>query len=270
MPRFIRNIIIAFLPFLIIGILFAYYNFIVYPNLSGDLGNIGKIEFGNQYYDDFSKPVLNNYKVIDIINSNEKSPGIFTFGDSFSQRGINGYQNFAANILDTTIVNFKNTQLDVFGNSAEQKAISMLNEGVFDSIPNSILIIESGERYFPRRILSLDFDAVTTEENVRPRDDTQQRMEKGFSDWLKYKIGFADNPVYQAKLNTKLFSHPQYSSDLFFFFEDLEKRDLEPEEIDIIERNLDKMREKFLQKNIQLVYVIVPDKYDVYKDTSVP
>lgn len=276
MREFIKRIIVALVPIIVIGIICLYYKYSIEPNLTGGLGELGKIEFGIDYDERMSVPLFTDYRVYDWpeINFNDaellKPYGysIFTIGDSFSQQGINGYQNILAHQLDTAILNIKFDRLNYkfYGSDAEQLAVSLLNSGFFDGLEGSTIIIESVERYFVNRILKLDMGSAFVEEDSRPINESRMNWQKAFADWLKLKLGITENPVKKARLNKRFFSHPVFGSELFFYFGDLEKTDIAKDEYVVLMSNLQKLYDKFNVKGLRLVYVIVPDKYDVYED----
>lgn len=278
MKRFVIKVFLSSIPIILVVLLCLYYNFIIKPDLTGDLGKLGKIRIGQEYDLKTHKSKYADLKVINypeeeqtLYHFNNEKTHIFTLGDSFSQQGFDGYQNIISHDLDTLIINIKTNLINktVYSPSAEQAAISLLNAGFFDSIPNSLLILESGERYFIDRILQLDFEKGFIPDDYTPLLNNKSLWQKDFADWFKIQTHLSDNPVKKAQLKNPMFSHEKYHSDLFFFSEDLNRRDVNQDELKIVEKNLKYLHEIFKAKNITLVYVVIPDKYDVYEDIIV-
>lgn len=264
MRRFLIKIFLIALPMFVAVILILYFNLSVEPELTGDLGMLGKIRFGAISPDSTG---LKGYMVKDqYADEIRKVPSIFSIGDSFSQRGMEGYQNYMAFDLDTTLINIKfgKDGDPLYGDYAEQYAIALLNTGFFDSIPNSTLIIQTGERYLTYRLKNLDFNATFKKPNHRNMPQSKMTWQKYFIDWIKIQSGLADNPVKSEKLSKELFTHPQYASTLFFYYEDLDVLDIPQSMAEEMEYKLKKLYNLFKHKNINLLFVIVPDKYEVY------
>lgn len=272
MGKFVRNIFIIGAPVIIVALLCLYYKFSVRPQLTGGLGELGKFEFGQEYDSRMDITDYPDYRVVTLTGREDSAlrrdgtPQILTMGDSFSQQGRNGYQNIMAHHTDTAVFNLKWAEMGIGleGLYSEQMAISLLNTGFFDSIPNAVMILEGGERYFADRFLNLNFESGFF--GSPPRMESRMSWQKEFADWLRLKTGLSDNPVLRARLSRNFFSHPRYASDLFFYYEDLERLDISPSELSRIEANLRRLHEMFAARGIPLIYVVVPDKYDVYED----
>ena len=130
MKRFLVRTFIGAIPLLLLVLGSLYYYFRIRPELTGDLGQLGKIAFGTEYDARIGKPLLADRMV------RPYEPGapvgrIVTIGDSFSQQEERGYQNFLAHRLGEPVTNIRLIQ----GEAPEQAALDLLHDGFFDTLP---------------------------------------------------------------------------------------------------------------------------------------
>ena len=110
MKKFIIKILFYFIPFICV---YSGYKIIQKYYISGDIGKLGQIPFGKNYNKNLQLNYLTKILVKDtLVVSHEKfrpskTLKIFTIGDSFSQQGFFGYQNYLAHRLNDSIINIK-------------------------------------------------------------------------------------------------------------------------------------------------------------------
>lgn len=256
--------------FAIIDGFLLYYAIAVYPNISGDMGALYKYPFGKAYNDSIKNVhKLEGRYVYDIQNLDSIPSGsILTIGDSYSQQDSLGYQQFLGDIIDKYIYNIsvENTRT----NHPEKSFVRLVNNGLIDS--SQIVIVESVERGFIGRLNQLDLHDTTrvklhvsTNEKYFPRrvDYVEEAMQK-----LRLLFGYK-RPIANYNLTKPLFSHPKFANNIFIYHspyigdsELLFSND--SAEIKQAYENLEKLYNFAVEHKIKMIYLIVPDKYDVY------
>lgn len=273
MRKFIIKMLVIAFPVVVIAILYIYFIKNVYPNLSGDLGFLGKIPFGTTYDKTHREPLISKM-YFDQYPEGTTSDSIHMFivGDSFSQQGPLSYQNFYAKKSGKVVINIPENVLEssLMNYSPEQRAVLLLNAGFFDIYPTNYVVIQTGERYLRKRILQLNLKESYSE-NIKSKNrdnfvTTPASSEKKFfADWLKFSLYMEPNPIKQVNLSRNLFSHKD-GAKLYFYYQDLDNLDIADQDFDVISQKIIQMRRLFQNKGIDLIYIIVPDKYEVYQD----
>ncbi len=273
MKRFVTRIIMGGIPLLVILAACVYYTIYEYPQLTGDLGRLGKIAFGSstpygEYNSKENLPPLGIYKMYHVRDS-IKNFKIASIGDSFSRQGQSGFQNFLAQYLNEKILHIEDPNNTT--SSPEKFAISLLNSGFFDTLSVKWLILESVERGISHRCLkAMDRDAeynfpIFVEPRAAAADGIIKRSVKQGTDWILLKTGLASNPVRKAQLDSSRFTLDGFEDELYFYEDDLDHLSETPENIRKIFSTMDFVRAAFKEKGIELVYLVAPDKYDVYQ-----
>jgi len=248
-----------------IWIVIFYFAFAVKPEITGDLGALGEIPFGNKYVQYLNNDVLKDNRVVEY---NRKLPSkvyeVVSVGDSFSQREIEGYQNYLAHKLDCDVLNIR-----YLIKSPEQNAIDLLNSGFLKRKGAKILIVETAERAFFRRLKDLDFSIRdyskdSFEVNTKTKDDNRPLLNRTTA-WIRLIVNY-QNPVKHARLTKNFFHHDKYSSDLFFYYEDLNFENITTSELELCHGNLFKLDSLCKENGIKLIYLMAAIKYDVYKN----
>ncbi|GHV09619.1 hypothetical protein FACS1894162_0550 [Bacteroidia bacterium] len=235
--------------------------------MTGDLGRLGEIPFGREY----GRALINNYLsdnyTVNYTNDkNYRNYTIFSFGDSFSNAGIIGYQNYIGHILGDSVLNVRNND-----------AVGLLNAGFFDAKKTKFVVIQHVERYFIGALLHLDFDKISSTKGEvlensfekRPIADGDTIGYRAFnfgriSNWVKFKIGCTK--VKEAQLGINAFSHKERGNKLYFYKDDLDFARYQPHEIEQAKANLIRLHEKFAEKGVRLICVVAADKYDVHSE----
>lgn len=240
----------------------AYYYFVIHAQLSGDLGRLGGIPFGNKYSDSLNIPRLTQNWVdqytLDLI---PQDTTCITIGDSFSQQGQLGYQNFMAHALGRRVININSEVQPI------QTALNLLNSGFFDSLRPQIVIVEIVERNLPHMLTDIDFKSDLAIAHMLPYKSaagetlTTASLVKYTYNWLSLK--FKQNPVNEATLDAPLFTlRPQ---KLYFYRDDLYSARCAGKTIESMRESLEQLHGMFAQHGIRFLLVVAVDKYDLYQ-----
>lgn len=253
---------------LIIGY-FTWYRIAVYPNICGELDVLGQIPFGPEYKERLDSIYPHGEKLVVDETSFSSSYRITTIGDSFSGQGILGYQQFLGEIEGDTIQNIKGE------GTPEQTFITLLNS---DAIPKgTCVIVESVERSMIKRLCNLDFTAKFDGITNRPSSVDNDKMTplEGAMSKLRIVLGYK-NPIRRYNTTEDLFTHKKRHNQLYLFdspwesykfgidgdfvFRYLSEKDFEDAYV-----NLMKIKQKADEKDVNLIYLIAADKYEVYE-----
>jgi hypothetical protein len=264
MKQFLIKISYTVLPFLFLFYAIAvYYKFCILPHESGDLGRLGKITFGKDYVQAIESHYLTDIMVDNFNGEICNTYDIITIGDSFSQQGVSGYQNYLAHYQNERILNIECLK----GKGPEQTALILLNSGFFTLFPPKIVIVESVERAFVNRLLSLNFSTQYSIDEILKQyqkntiiDDKKDLLYETIN-YLRICLNY-NNSVRKVKLAQSLFS--VYNSDLYFLKDDLLRTNINDDDLNIIYKAIDSMNQQFTSKGIEVIYIIAADKYDVY------
>jgi hypothetical protein len=146
----------------------------------------------------------------------------------------------------------------------------LINNGFLERLSPKWVIVESSERSFADRLLSLNLsDNVPLKEmlayykmdTVKPIAKKQPLLYETLNLFrlrLHYK-----NLVKSAKLTDSLFSVRDNS--LFFYQYDLRRTNISDNESEAIHATIDALKQKLSSKGIKLIYVVAADKYDLYE-----
>ncbi|GHT48555.1 hypothetical protein AGMMS49982_00030 [Bacteroidia bacterium] len=240
--------------------------------MTGDLGRMGEIPFDRDYGRTLINNYLsNNYTVNYTNDKNYRNYTIFSFGDSFSDAEIAGYQNYIGHILGDSVLNVRKSGVD-----AARLAVGLLNAGFFDAKKTKFVVIQRVERHLIDALLHLDFDKISSKGEVTENSFAKRPIADGdtigyrafnfgrISNWVKLKIGWTK--VKEAQLGINAFSQKERGNKLYFYQDDLNFARYQPHEIEQAKANLIRLHEKFAEKGVCLIYVVAADKYDVYSE----
>jgi hypothetical protein len=278
MKKFIIKSFIYFLPF---GCICVSYKFLS-QNFAGDIGTIVKLPFKN--YDKYagytrSHRFSENLVIDTLIMSNDKlqigdSLKIITIGDSSSDLGIWGYQNYLAHSLNNRILNIRFK----VGLNHLNTAIALLNSEMIDSVNCHIMILQIVDRHVIKKLSSLDSELLYEPPKNIDEYIWRQKEEvfnlQAVCTFIRLRLGFK-NPITTLNLKKKCFTHLSFSKKLLFYTDgDLRFLNTTTPEIEKATENLILLRKKFSEKGIKMIFLISADKYDVYrpflKDDSYP
>lgn len=261
-----KRFVIKFYAFF--GIIFGligFYALGIKPQISGDIGMIGKIPFGQEYDERMESPYkdipmkVRTKGIEDVIVDS-----VVTIGDSFSQFERLGYSNFMANELQMVITNILKEPY-----SPEQTFVDMLNSRL---IPRgSIVLVESVERSCIGRLNSIDFSGIVTASEIRKENEQKSNLLDETIIWFRTRLGMK-NPVRIYHTGRDLFSHSTRHNELYVYDSrwkhdgDLRfEKELSASDLEQAWENLYRLHEYAEEQGVTLLYMIAADKYDVYE-----
>lgn len=276
MRRFLIKISYTVLPlWLVLFCAGLVYKFRVEPNLSGDLGRLGKFAFGHEYKQALDSNLLKECWVDDFNGKPAKGYRVITIGDSFSQQGKAGYQNYLGYFLKCRVLNIRPGD----GVSPERLALTLLRTGWLREMSPGVVVVETVERHWVENLFALDFSGYPSEAAARKLIYRKKQADIPKSAdclyetvyWMRLRLKI-DDPVKKVELNRELFSH--FDDELYFYYADLQRTSMRKKEKEKVYAVLDSLEQEFRQQGIQLVYTVAADKYDVYqpfvKDNTYP
>lgn len=258
-------------------------NTYVYVQNQGDLARLGYL-----YYDPSPTSALTEHlslpkkdiKVSEINIDKKRTCDVLVIGDSFSDQGNLGYVNYLAND-NLDVIHFDR----YFSDNPIQITVALLNGGFFDFIQPKYIVLQSIERVFVPRCQSFNYDAKYTPEDIKSRikfvnsiPNTEDSFERNLpvfkDDLLKIPLTnieflFKSKPQYSqtykiASSDDHLFSgNPD---NILVYQEDIDNLSYKNDSAKIAVCNavLNKINSLLAEKNIQLIVVISPDKYDMF------
>lgn len=261
------------IPVFILGGIYGYFILAVYPRMSGDLGKLGKIPFGQEYDSRLLKQQLSDNRVIEY-PGDSISGEVLTIGDSFSQAKEKGYQNFLAHQLGEPVTNIS---LPIGTVSPINVSFGLFNSGFFKIHKNiKFVIVERVERCFVEDIVGVPFDYNLKDEyeNIQeiygsePQGNTKSDFKQA-RDWALIHAGMAESPVHDVPLTKKCFTMLGKEDHLYFYDDDLIRTNVSDDEMKTIKEKLAYMESQLSRYGIQLIFVVVPDKYEIYQSYTV-
>lgn len=280
MKKFIIKSLYYLVPILILH-LFVYT--FQASHTTGDLLRIGHITNYNSNYREIFDAEYNNKlcisKVLD--NNVSSSNDVFSIGDSFSQQGVIGYQNYLCKNYKLSVLHF-DEQLNS-GNPIED-LYGLVNGDFFKTHKVKYIILQSVERSLTYRGLKIDTTKIITHKkfHYRKKNTSQNKQINkvlNFPSDKIIKIPYYiskyyfikddckfNNQVYRAKTTKQLFTNQK--KEILFYFEDIKftKTNNEKENILTLNKVLNNLSQKLLKKGIKLILLPSPDKYDLYYD----
>jgi hypothetical protein len=266
--------VIPFLLFFLISVLF--YSSSEKPDMLR-LGYFPNFIKGNRevFYNEFNRKIYFH----EISKKQNIRAKILTIGDSFSDQGNIGYNNYLAE-------NYKVLHVDrfIFDNQI-QGLYELLNGDFFDKNNLEYVILENVERNFvlnvknldiSKRIMNSQLDSIIKKHKRLPIAENYEH--KFFSaktvnfPLCMFRYYFDSNYLsnemaYNVTLKTdKLFSNN--SNNLFFYYSDLSNLKLNNDSAGIQKLNdvLNDLSNKLERKKVKLIVLPAPDKYDLYYD----
>lgn len=277
MISFIKKIALFFLVGIPIGILFILPCIFILPYQTGGFGGNG-IPFGP--YDTLFHPVDYYYvKNIDNFDSLRQAE-IITIGDSFSQGGVMGYQNYLGHSINHKVSNFR-----IKNARPENTAYTLLQKRMIPEC--KVLIIESVERAFVQSLSNefIIFDEITQKtiitkhqtnlKNFFNEEDTEIKQYlfdfKLLASYYKNKVSLSKNYI-ELSLSDSMFTSHKYSKALFCLYDknhwdgDICFTSYKTENYLRAKDNLNILINLAKEQGITLIYLIPADKYDLYYD----
>jgi hypothetical protein len=266
MRKFIIKSLFYFAPFLCI---YGTYKILNTNDFSGDIGKLGKISFGKEYFPYLERNYLTDNLTVDtLILSYEKlqiddASKICTIGDSFSKLGIYGYQNYLAHMLGYKIINILRKN-----NLGQTNTImALLNSKIIDGSNCRVVILSSVDREVINQLNNIDFEILyktplKVNDNQSKRQ-TNNSLHELFS-FIRLNLNY-DNPIFSHNLKQEYFTHGRFSKTLFNYKDDMNFLKTSETDIEKAKENLALLNKKFSERGIKLIFLIAADKYDVYR-----
>lgn len=278
MKKFIIKTSFFVAPFLFLYLL----NVLFYEKEEGDLIRLGYL------YDNPTplsetlqkvKVLPKKYQLISEIDLDKNHQfDLLSIGDSFSEQGEFGYQNQLANkgISVLHIDRFLSEESPI------QNLTNLINSDFFDKIKPKYVVLQTVERAIPIRANVVyneqrTLDSLKTQIRERVKPETPPSGTQFFSKaTLKIPLAnlqflFLNQPpfsyVYRFKSNNReLFSNEP--NTLLFFRDDFKtipsKND--PKMAKQLNDNINRINQLLKEKGIKLIFIISPDKYDLYQE----
>jgi hypothetical protein len=247
--------------------LVAYVTLYISPRADSDLGSLALIPFGVEYSQSLIKYGMKDTLFIKVNHTDELRNihvNVLTVGDSFSQQGNMGYQNY----MPGEELAVANCRRSLYENPI-QYACNILDWGVVDSTNIDVLVLEVVERDFALRINDFKESKVEVPEpESAPAGEKRNANEWSLlraRDFILYR--FADrSPVNVVNLNRNFFSSRE-PNKLYFYDGDIKNG------LTIDEAVIPKVKEVFglltrkaHERGIQLMLMVAVDKYDLFQD----
>jgi hypothetical protein len=274
MKRFIYKTSFFLIPF---ALLYFITLFFYSDTESPDLIRIGYIP--NIYKNYRAKFSLNKKEKFEKLSSHKKkSYKVMTIGDSFSEQKGFGYKNMLAD-------HFSVLHLDrIFSENPIQTLIYFANGDFFDNYNVEYVILQNVERHIVERVEKIQLkdklmlsqiDSIILNHKIKNEDFSYKFFSTNTVEFPLYylpkfflKKNYLSNKItYNVELNTaSLFSNK--SSKLLFFSQDRRKTEKNntKEKVDSLNLVFNILAQKLRQKNIKLIVLPSPDKYDFYYD----
>lgn len=255
-----------FLLFIIIDGFVGVHYFFVQPNLTGDMGKLGQIPFGQEYNKRIDAVCQHKKTMVENISPQDSITSSFiTIGDSFSQRKKGGYSQFLAELLHENIQNIQHDE------TPEQTLFQMLNHHQIPS--QTTVILEIVERNMVNYLCWMNFEdtrrASFTKKNETYQPNKQRELQDALQ-FLKKNVGIRQ-PVLCYSTTQELFTHTSRHNKLYIYDSpwdhdgDLRFPNLTEKDIFIAYQNLYVLHQLAESQGINLLVVIAADKYDVYE-----
>lgn len=265
MKRFCIKFCLLF--FLIDGFIALYY-FGIYPSISGDIGKLGQIPFGQEYIQQVNENYPHERLMVQAISPADSiTASLITIGDSFSQQEERGYGQFLAEIINRDIQNIYYPQ------TPEQTLVQLLYHNKIP--PKATVILEVVERCMFWRLNWIDYQDTTQvvkreEPEVVKTSQDNKRILQNAMQFLKKSVGI-QQPIVNYTISQDLFSHPSRSRRLYIYNSrwdhdgDLHFTSLTEKDIYYAYQNMYTLHQLAESHGVNLIILIAADKYDVYE-----
>ena len=269
MKRFLIKLSYLVLPIYLLMLgLVAYVTFYISPRADvSDLGYLALIPFGAEYGQMISKNEMKDTLFI-IVNHTEELRNIhvnvLTVGDSFSQQGSAGYQNY----MPGEGISVANCRRSLY-ESPIQYACNILDWGVVDSTNIDVLVVEVVERDLAINIGNFGENKI----EVPEPDSTSDKVVGSANVWsllrardfVLYRYA-GRSPVYTFDLKRDFFSSRE-PNKLYVYDRDVINgltidEALRPK----VKEVFDLLTRKAHDRGIKLMLMMPVDKYDLYQD----
>lgn len=268
MRKFLIKVSYTLLPLWLLAVAaVVWFSLFVCPQASGDIGRLQLIPFGNEYDSTLAKnyiPEMHFTTVYDLAELNQAKADLITVGTSFSERGVDGYQNYLAQHGLKVV----NCERHLYFNPITF-AYEIMNLGIIDSTNTKVLVVECGERgvdeymygFEPKSSLQL----VRADKKKLGRKSPNQWSLARFRDYVVFRTGLHELPCLDVMLDNDLFSYTGDERHLFFYADDIKQMGINPRHEEKMKKTWQSLVDKAAEKGIRLMFVVPVDKYDLYQ-----
>lgn len=275
MKKFIYKSSLYVLPFFLLHCL----NLIFFNMQEGDLIRVSYLYYNPSPQSEIKQKfkLSKGFSLTSEIDLNKRRNfDVLTIGDSFSAQGNLGYQNF----LSKSNVSVLDMERSIDGGNPVQLLVNLLNGDFFNYVHLDYVVLESVERSIVQRCDNLDYKKSLKMDSIIKHIATDKKESYNlkvdfFSDAiLKIPLAnilyrFEDKPrfcqTYKVATNSNqlFFNNP---GELLFHEWDVNFMDYKNDtsKISMANSNLNKISNLLSKKNIKLIVLIAPDKYDLY------
>jgi hypothetical protein len=271
MRKFILKSSLIIFPFLC-----SYIFYVISFNKEGnELARMGNLKLDYDFFNTYPELQFNSIHFESLLNNTKKKYQILNIGDSYSRQEINkinGYVNFLG----------RNTSLlNMYARDPVNRIQEVIKSNTLDTLEIEYIILQSVERSILGRLINHQKINNTSLSELKridnanyktfKKNDSNSREPKGL--FSKATIFFTlnyflkvdlQNKVLKLKTRKKLFSFDD--NEVLFYKKDINILDRN-NDISIIKTANDKLNKIALElkkKNIKLIILIAPDKYDFY------
>ena len=266
MKKFLIKIAYTLLPVWLLAVAgVCYFTLVICPNVTGDIGRLAFIPFGHEYDERLEKdyPVEQVFTtVFDIDDLRTANCDVITIGDSFSERGRDGYQNYLA-LKGLRVVNVGR----YLYYSPVTFAYEMMDLGVIDSTNAPVLIVECVERaideFFTGFAPKTELVAAAKGKDKLTGSPNEWSLLR-VRDFVVYNSGVMTPPIIKKQLSRDFFTsdHP---STLYFYVDDIKTIHIAKSHYTTIKNTYQALLDKAREKHITLLLLVPTDKYDLYQ-----
>ena len=240
------------------------------PQATGDLGRLAFIIVGQDYgqcieQNEMKEKLFNDVRETEDLKNIHVN--VLTIGDSFSQQGHAGYQNY----MSQEGLTVANTRRGLYDNPI-QYAWNILHAGLVDSTNIDVMVVEVGERDLPLRIDNFCIDKVEEGEPDSPDDgekeniyDIRQWSLLRTRDFLMYRYA-GRNPVYDVELDRDFFDSNDPRRLYFYCADVLNGMSIEESIRPKVKELFDLLTAKAHEQGFDFILMVPVDKYDLYQD----
>lgn len=273
MKTFLKKTFWVVLPMLSIQ-LFTFFFYL--PN-KGDLLRLGYIADLHPKYREIFKEEFNNQKHYTQISGKVKKSKytVLTLGDSFSELGVVGYQNYLAESSDINVLHI-DRQLS---KNQIQTLFGLINGDFFDKYHVEYVILQSVERHFIDIIENIDTaNVLCIDQLVDAYNVKTENFQYDFFSRTPFLVTF--NTFKYLFSNTSLFNEQVYRipiaenlfsvkrNELLIYYYDIlnVSKNNDINNLKKLNAILNSLHHLLAMKGIKLIILPSPDKYSVYYD----
>ncbi len=271
-------------------------NVLFYKQNQGDLVRMGYLysnpspteKISTQY----SLPIY--YTVLSELDTRRKSKfDVITIGDSFSEQDSLGYKNFLAEKGNTVL----HIDRAISGDNPIQTLIQLLNSNLLNQVQTNYIVLQCVERLLTQRCQEIDFKKSLNLDSLKKKytQELPSLQEKYAQMLSNRKLTFFSEATLKVPLTNLLYlyyNNPPFSKtykfkstnrnlftnnpeSLLFYEQDFIFMPEKNDSVGILRsvKVLEEIDDMLHKKNIKLIVLISPDKYDMYypfiKDNSI-